>query len=231
MSDGTTAIHVSPVPTEEDMTRFRQMIDNALNSILAASELSKQLLSLQGQFAELKQDMEYVRARNRELDQSLADVRGQRDQAMRERDAERSQNVEISSQLSHAHDESARALAEIADLKAHLETARKDRDHAYAEWDKADRAKTEAEDKLSSIEEMARGMFGLAKPKPEPVNPTQAYPDPIPALVTDNPPSVQHIPITDGNTPAERVYEGDPGFAWDRPSSWDEQRKQYYINR
>lgn len=67
--------------TEERMGLVRDVFAQAANAITAASELSKEVANLRNEVEALKRDMEYTRARNKELDEILSDVRRQRDEA------------------------------------------------------------------------------------------------------------------------------------------------------
>lgn len=207
MNDGTTATPtISPVPSEEDMNKVRSIFEQGLNSIIGIAQISKDVEALRTELASLKNDLDYVRHRNRELDQALADVRSQRDQAMRERDEARTQLAETNNSLNAVDAHNSSLQGTINNLQAELEAVRKDRDQAYDAWHKAEQAKEQAEAKLHDIKSVAMDMFGLKAPEPTPV-PT---------------PNVVNVPIEDSNRHAEAwVYDTDPGFNWSHPYEWD----------
>ena len=205
MSDGTMS-PLAPVQ-EDEMSHIRQIFDRAANAIVQASELSKQVADLQSQFQALKNDMEYLRKRNAELDVALADVRGQRDQAMRERDeaknnhaAEQNKAGDLQAKLDYAN-----RLNEA--LQSELTSTKADRDQAYDAWHKAETAKDEAEGKLRDIEDFAQRAFGLSRLQPIPA--PQPVAEPIQAVTHEEP--VPLAPQSEPDRPSAQDY---PGRTW-----------------
>jgi hypothetical protein len=80
MSDGNTATNIGPVPTENEMNMFRQMLDRALNAIVQSSELAHKVEGLNVQVQEFLATNEQLRRTNASLDEMLAHVRSQRDE-------------------------------------------------------------------------------------------------------------------------------------------------------
>lgn len=187
MNDGTTATtSISPVPSEEDMNNVRSIFEQGLNSIIGIAQISKDVEALRNELVSLKSEIEYVRTRNRELDQALADVRSQRDQAMRERDEAKSAVSSAKLELAHREELIGSQDTQLQALRTELESTRKDRDQAYDAWHKAEQAKDEAERKLSDIKSVAMDMFGLKAPQPEPTHTHEPTPAPANVPITDH---------------------------------------------
>lgn len=172
MDNGNTAVSISPVPSEDEMSGIRQIFERAANAIVQASELARQVTDLQAKFDKLNGDMEYILSRNQELITSLNEVRGQRDTAMRERDEANNQIHSQGNTITQLQETNTYQAGVINDLRAKLEAMTNDRDIALDEWHKADEAKALAEGKLADIEAHMAKAFGLARPEPThtPVN-------------------------------------------------------------
>lgn len=193
MSDyGTTAVHVSPVqnptPTQDEpegMSAVRQVFDRAANAIVDASKLAKEVAAIRNELDNMKRDMDYLRARNKELDEMLATTRAQRDEAQ-------AAVQRLNSELNQAKAEiegltSAKTSAEhvIEGLRHELDQSRKDRDEYANEWHKVDAELAKAKAQLEEIQEFAQRAFGLHKPQPVQPEPTMDHTiphgDPAPA--------------------------------------------------
>ena len=161
------------LPSEEDMNKVRGIFEQGLNSILALSKIAVDLKDLQAQFSDLKAEMEFVRSRNRELDQALADVRTQRDTAIRERDEAKAELDTVRHQVEMAGANAREAQQTIESLRADLASAKAERDQAYDAWHKAEAAADDAKTKLADIQEFSRRMFpttptAVLTPAPQP---------------------------------------------------------------
>src|SRR6267154_759270 len=181
MSDGNTGLSMTPVPSEDEMTSIRQIFERAATAIVQASELAKQVAELQAQFNSLRNDMEYLRQRNQELDTALADVRTQRDTAMRERDEVKDKAHSFEMALSQANDTNAQQAATIQRLRDELAMVSADRDQAYDAWHKAELSADEAKSKLAKVQS-ALGIVDPPKPveAPQPVvEPPQPATEPV----------------------------------------------------
>ena len=208
MENGNTAVSISPVPSEEDMNKVRSIFEQGLNSIIGIAQISKDVATLRDELTSLKNDLDYVRGRNRELDQALAEVRSQRDTAMSERDNARAE-------IDTGRRALTEALAIVENLKHDLETTRNelnhvrtDRDQAYVAWHNAEQAKDDAESKLLDIKEFASRAFGLAEPpKPEPVKPAEPQ-----VLTTGEPGVLAHTDPLEPKPKADEPHE--PWKSW-----------------
>ena len=164
-----------PAPTHdepEDMGAVRSIFDRAANAIVEASRLSKEVAALRSEFDTLKWDMEYLRARNRELDEMLAQTRAQRDEALSQVHAFRNELVEAKSHNDSLTAAQASNEHSIASLEAELGQTRKDRD-AYgmeAMQAKDELAKAKATiDKLRSVIQATAGQVAELLREPDPV--------------------------------------------------------------
>lgn len=213
MDTGTTATQVSP--GQEDAMKiaegFKSLAEKAANAIVDASKLSGELVQLRSEFESLKHDMDYVRARNRELDQNLSEVRQARDKAitdLAERDTTvRNQAVELERASSKVNDLSDRNAA----LWNEIEAVKKERDDHGMKVMELEEALASANAKLAEIEEFAGKFLGDRKPKAEMLPVTQETmlePHPEPTL--------------------RRIYQGDEGFSYSKPQRWDTEKSRYY---
>ena len=191
------------------MSKVRQVFEQGLNAIVGLAQVSKDVEALKQELTSLRNDLDWVRNRNKELDQAITEVRSQRDTAMRERDEARSHVAELEGTLRMANDTNSQHLADIEQLRSELTSTKADRDQAYDAWHKAEQAKEQAESKLKDIQDFAKSAFGLTEPKPEPVS----TPEPVQPVI------VEAAPVSDPAT--VWVYEDDPRFNWSRPYNWD----------
>lgn len=202
-NDGTTAVQVSPIPTESEMTRIRQIFEYAANAIVRASELGKQVTELEGRFKTLENDHTQVLARNDELVQSLSEIRMQRDEAQ-------SKLVEVRSSLSNAQGEievGRKALTEATDkinrLEADVRRLQDELTDTISHWDKADARATQAEANLAKV----KSALGIVDP---PKVAPQAEPQPPDAG-----------PVQSIISPEPRPIEPADGVDFNRPYHWD----------
>ncbi len=77
MTDGPTAIQVSPI-TEDEMNKVHDILSRAINAIVGMSQLSKDVESLQAQVAQLTDDSSRLRRTNDALEESLSNSRRNR---------------------------------------------------------------------------------------------------------------------------------------------------------
>ncbi len=70
-----------------EMSKVREIFERALNAIVAATQLSKEVEQLRGDVSTLRGEIDSVRAYNQRLDVELTATREQRDQALRDKQA------------------------------------------------------------------------------------------------------------------------------------------------
>jgi chromosome segregation ATPase len=121
---------------EQARNVFQRMIDGVVN----ASAVANQLNTLAKQVEAMNTDLEFLRMRNRELDEQVIEVRRQRDQALaRVEELERSRGHEFG-EVEALQREVESSRAECVALRGDLVDAKRDRDDAmYSNLDLKDR--------------------------------------------------------------------------------------------
>lgn len=200
MTDGTTAMPISPIQEDDTMIAER-WFKRAAQAIVDATNLETKLQAISKSLDELKMEIEYVRSRNRELDQTLHDVRGQRDSATAELSSVKGQLAEANRSLTEANTNIERINEINNRLNADLINLRHERDDYGMKNMELSDALDKANAKLADIEGFARKAFGLgksAKPLDLP-NPIEPKPQPEMAPVTHyddtDPRSPNYIPF------------------------------------
>jgi chromosome segregation ATPase len=171
----------TPVTDTQELpavAKLREAFDTARNALIDGSELAKQVAelrqsvsSLNSEVNELHRDLEYVRNRNKELDEQVTQVRQARDAAIGEaqRNDQRANQAEAS--LSDAQRRIEELERQLSGMYDRLDSAKKDRDDAEIKaMELEDQLKT-AEAKLAKIEEAMHGV----KSAEEPVKPLPHY--------------------------------------------------------
>lgn len=182
-SDGTTAVQVSPIPTESEMTRIRQIFEYAANAIVRASELGKKVDDLQAQFDGINSDLGHAIAKNDELVQSLQEVRLQRDEAQ-------SKLVEVRSSLSNMNAEFDKVVADAKAKSEQIEKLNAENTTVTRQYldeiDVAEGHRKRAEAAEAALAKI-KGALGIPEvaAKPEPI-PQPDAPTPIPAPTTES---------------------------------------------
>ncbi len=188
MSDGNMAIQVSPV-SEEDMSKARQVFEQALNSIVSLSQLSKDVEVLRQQVNDLTNTVNRYRSQIDTLDDALYRTRQERDEAVRRANSE--QEMRLAAERSQHDAEQARDHLQgvTAQLTDTVNRVSKERDDAQYKVMELEEKLAMANDRLNDIKSMAMDAFGLTikeEPKPEP---------------TYTPPAVEVAPLQQGYPP------------------------------
>lgn len=138
----TPQAEIGPETTQEtdEMRTVRGVFDRALNAIVAATNLAKQVEDLAAKVAGLQRDIDSVMEANRRLDEALTAVRAQRDEA-------RSEAASLRSQLAEAQSDRQRVTNHRDSLNDDLNCERNAHQvtHNYMrdETQRADRAEAE----------------------------------------------------------------------------------------
>lgn len=166
--------------TEENpaVSKLREAFDVARNAIVEGTELAKIVHDLQGKVLDLsnevvnlQHDLEYIRNRNRELDEQVTQVRAARDQALidAKRQEERAITAEvvISEMRRLNYDQGLR----IEHVETSLANALRERDDAMVMALEYESKLKEAQAKLAKIVEVfgPTNVFGEARAEPKPV--------------------------------------------------------------
>lgn len=100
MNNGNTTANISPVQQEPDMNAVRAIFDKALNAMVDATSLAKEVESLRQSVQGLTRDVEQMRASNKWLDEQIQMLRGERDTLK----IENSRQVSVIHQLEQQND-------------------------------------------------------------------------------------------------------------------------------
>lgn len=221
MTDGTTVHTVQ----EEDMAKVREVFQKALDAIIAATELSKQVQAMRGDVDKLRKDIEDTQARNIELDRMLSDTRRQRDEAEQALSQARKERDEATAKANNLQ-----ALqANTQDL---LDRARTERDRFhmdYVDEEFTGLAIQEALDKANAKLEALHKAMGMEFKPFSPNLPEPAVPEVAQAIPTAPSGGPTGPALNEASPPTHRVYSNDPSFDWNRSREWDSERGQYYY--
>lgn len=211
MSDVGHTAPLSPNNSQEsDMAKVREVFDRAVSAMIASTELAKEVSELRLAVNELKNDIEYVRSRNRELDTLLVDVRGQRDKALADL---KQANDDLFAVNGKAHDFEHQAnnlRNDVLELQSSLAQTKKDRDEAAF-------AALSLREDLDWANAKLKGIMdtlGVKVEEPKPI----PQPEPQPEATQAQ--------------PKRRIYEGEEGYPYGSylpGHEWDDIRHQYYI--
>ncbi len=215
---------------ESDMATVREVFQKALDAIVAATSLSKQVQQMQADMDGLRRTFDEVHARNVELDRMLADTRRQRDEAEQAASALRNELASTKNNANELDQLVHEQQVEQDRLRSENEAIRNERNAAQDQSLALEDALAKANAKLKTIHD---GMgvpftpFGVA-PKPAPA------PQPEPAPLAWHEPTPEPIPAEPYTPPAAepaqpaRTYDGDPTFTWDKPIKFDTTMGKYY---
>lgn len=185
MTDGTTALPVSPVNTEDDAMNLSRLFSRAAQAIVDASTYPAIVADLTAQVESLRDALNSKTIHAEELDRSLHEVRQARDEAnascMRltfERDQARQElemaNLTIEDQRS-----------KLASTDAMLTQARKDRDDCAFNNLELEEEITRLKDQAAAARVRMNDVLALFQPKPEappavPPGEASPVPEPVP---------------------------------------------------
>ena len=210
MTDGNTAIQVSP--TEDEMNHVRDILTRMVNAVVGMSQLQADVEMLRSTVQGLQADSERLRKHNEALDDALFQSR----QARNELSTRLGETQHALSEVTQDRDDR-KHLNEvnegrISTLQESLHRAEQERDEAQLrQMELEDQLKAQAT-KLDAIQEGYRSIFGEATPA---VPAVQAVPVPEPS------PVAQHEPVSvpepaPVSTFLETSEEWRPGYSWDQ---------------
>lgn len=165
----------NPVTEQENpaVSKLREAFDTARNAIIEGSELAKLVVELRSQVnglgievGSLQRDLEYIRNRNRELDEQVTQVREARDRAL----------ADVATQRHRAdtnESEQYKSQEIITRLREELAYTARDLDNAKKTRDDAEYKAIELEDKLKIAEAKLAQMQAIICPVVEPVKAEQ----------------------------------------------------------
>jgi chromosome segregation ATPase len=158
------------------VSKLREAFDTARNAIIEGSELAKvvgELRStvsmLQSELQSLQRDLEYVRNRNRELDEQVTAVRAARDEAIANANQQQERAVRAEAALEKATLENESQNRRLSEMYDRIDALKRERDDAELKaMDLEDRLKA-AQAKLTTIEALFVGQTtGATQEKPKP---------------------------------------------------------------
>ncbi len=118
------------VSTEDgEMSKVREIFERALNAIVQASQLSKDMAQLRSEFNALHSDVENLRQRNTDLDNELASTREQRDQYLRDKHAAIDELNQVKAQLEATHTANEAYQSRYGELSQTHETLKREHDN------------------------------------------------------------------------------------------------------
>lgn len=170
----------TPVTDQENpaVSKLREAFDTARNALIEGSELAKQVENLRFQVISLKEsvdsltgDLQYVRNRNKELDEQVTQVRRSRDEAMADASEQRSRAEKAEADLRFADEAITQADMRNSGLRVALDDVERERDDAMTMALEYEGKFKEAQAKLAKIEAVFDNAFGVT---------TQEAPKPVP---------------------------------------------------
>lgn len=155
MNDGNTAIQVSPVVQAafnvEDPMSVRSFFEQIANTVVDASELSKEVARLRAQLQELAAQIESVRNANFHMDQEISELREQRDNLRRD-------SAEKGTRIGQLELEARNYEARTESLARQLEQAEQERDRYRTSYNTATHENDDAQMKVMEMEETVKAM-------------------------------------------------------------------------
>jgi chromosome segregation ATPase len=169
----------NPQPQETTVTeqenpavsKLREAFDTARNAIIEGSELAKQVTELQGivntlrsETTSLQRDLEYIRNRNRELDEQVMQVRQSRDEAIQDASNQRARAYTAEQERDSAREVLQHMDRRVETLEAQVASVSRERDDAMVMALEYETKFKEAAAKLAKIEEAMHGVKSEEKP-------------------------------------------------------------------
>lgn len=155
MNDGNTAIQVSPIVqgafNVEDPMSVRSFFEQIANTVVDASELSKEVARLRAQLQELAAQIESVRNANFHMDQEISELREQRDNLRRD-------SAEKGTRIGQLELEARNYEARTESLLRQLEQAASERDQYLANYRCEKSALEDAQMKAMELEDANKDM-------------------------------------------------------------------------
>jgi chromosome segregation ATPase len=131
---------------------MREVFDASIDAVLKGTELQKtvtelsaSVLALKGEIGSLQRDLEYIRNRNRELDEQVSQVRVARDEAIRDASEQRTRADAAERLLDDKEQANGALRMQLSGMYDRIDALKKERDDAQM-------AQMEMEDKLKAAE-------------------------------------------------------------------------------
>ena len=147
------SIQVTPI-TEGEMSTLRNLFAKFADTITDASHMRGEIEELRNQFNAIRQDAEFLRMRNRELDEQVTEVRRQRDEALAELEAIKRNSNRNESEIEGYRAELVAVRGDLSQVQSELIQTRRERDDASY-------ARLEAEERMSKAREWIESITRL----------------------------------------------------------------------
>lgn len=239
------------VPQAEEIRQAQNVFQRAADAILQLGELRSAVADLQRSVSQMQHDMDRLRQTNNSLEEALTHSRAARQELER-------QNNDLHVELSNVKNELTQVSRDRDYHQQAAQTLEVERNDARKRGDDAELRVMELEDKLkdaegklNTLQESFRKIFGqIEQPKATPPEPKREYGD-LGRPVTDPQPQQEQSsgwpipapePIFHGSEQPQpeqaqtkrRIYEGEPGFSWDRNTEgktpeFDDVERKWFI--
>lgn len=160
-----TSQPIPDVPEQEEISAIKRMFDRAANAIVDSSRLAKEVAELRAIVADLKDQVEKVRAHNEYLDEQITHLRTQRDEARdelykvrreltdtnHERDDLRKVNEAAAAEITHLRDALREKSEAFDNLARDFSAVCRERDDAYSHWQQAEGKANELQERHNSV--------------------------------------------------------------------------------
>jgi chromosome segregation ATPase len=175
----------NPSPENPAVSKLKEAFDTARNAILEGTELAKLVGELRAsvnalgiEVSSLQRDLEYLRGRNRELDEQVTEVRRQRDQAIADATTQHHRADVAENELATTKHSLEDANILINGYVSRLMEASKSRDDAELRAMELEDQLKVAEGKLAAVQKMAEAVFGKVIEQPKSAEaPTHSFAD------------------------------------------------------
>lgn len=162
MENGNTTANISPVQQEPDMNAVRAIFDKALNAMVDATSLAKEVESLRQSVQGLTRDVEQMRASNKWLDEQIQMLRG-------ERDTLKNQNSQQVSTIQHLEQQNDSLLHQLHAAEHVVNVRGEEVQKLVKERDEAQYSLLQAQDEIAkyreAYEKLSAVLTPLAQPK------------------------------------------------------------------
>jgi len=135
------SIQVTPI-TEGEIMTLRNLFAKFADTITDASHMRGEIEEVRQSLSSLRQDNEYLRAHNREMDEALAEARRQRDNAFAELEAVKRNVTGDEDVINNLRRNNDQYLRDLSQAQADIVTAKRNADDmAYANMELSDKLK------------------------------------------------------------------------------------------
>lgn len=226
MSDGNTALPVSPVQSEEDTMKLASLFQRAAKAVVDASEMPKQIEALQTELNLLRRDFQRSQDHANMLDQQLLDMRQQRNNA-EDKLAEASRKIDgLTTDLAAMTQERDHYKRQAEELTVVVTQVRRDLDDTTLHSMQLEEDLSKARQAIKEVREKVSALFPEAMAQPAPNPEPVAVPTQDASQGTESPgPVEQYHPQPEQAAQSAEANPSPPANDPDR-NWWDKDRNQ-----